>query len=148
MAKKELLAQFVKKFPKLGDIIEKKVLNPWNIQTIETMGLAGERAPVASGTLEGSQDFLKAKVTATGIQSAILFKVPYAKLLNQKAPKSKLGRSLILKNPGELSYRVNKTRVEKQRKGEFAFLTKQTEEDKSIFTKIVSIAVSKGWFQV
>jgi hypothetical protein len=135
MAQKEFVADFAKAFQMFPDKIEREVLRPWSIQTRETLSDAQSRAPIASGRLVGSGSMIQARVTNTGIQSSIVFNVPYAAKLNDKNSR------LRLKEPGEISYRTP-TIVKKQRKGELGYLDNAVEAGNDYFTNIASRAVS------
>lgn len=110
--------------------------------TLEVLAEAQTRAPVASGTLEGSGSFLQARMTRGGVQSAVLFKVPYARKLNKR------DADIRLKEVGETSYYVNGTKVTKRRKGLLGFLDRSVDINKGRFTDISKKSVSKAFLGI
>jgi len=148
MAKKETFAQFAKNFSTFDNQIDKLVLGDWNRATNISRGEAIERAPVASGNLAGSSDRLEAKITSSGIKSAIIFKTIYADKLNKK------NSGIKLKNPGELSYHLKKTgsepatKVFKQKKGELGFLDNAVDSKEHLFIRAIDKAIDKAWARI
>jgi hypothetical protein len=135
MAQREFVADFAKEFQMFPDKIEREVLRPWTQQTIETWSDARARAPVASGDLVGKSNIVEAKVTAKGIQSSVVFRMPYAAKLNDKKA------NIRLKEVGEISY-YHPQKIEKKRKGELGYLDNAVEAGSDYFTDIASRAVS------
>jgi len=136
--------------------VDDNLLRNWTLATVNAMTNAQRLSPVASGTLEGSADYIRARVTSSGVQSAILFKVPYAKKLNDK------NSGIRLKNKGEISYYVGKkninsttkkgkrggTVVKKQRKGRLGFLDIAVDKQQASFNAFVGSAVSKAFLGI
>jgi hypothetical protein len=133
---------FSNNFKSTMEGIDRVVLNLWDKWTLQTLADAQSKAPVASGTLEGSGSNRRAYITKNGVQSAIVFKVDYAKKLND------VNSGLRLKENGELSYYSAGTKVFKQRKGELGFLSKAEQENKSKFVEITEWAVSKSFLNI
>lgn len=138
MALRETVPEFQKAFQKFPEIIERELLNPWNIETQHTLSDAQERAPIASGRLVGSGARIGAKITRQGIISFLTFRVPYASKLNDKRS------GIRLKEAGEISYRTP-TVVRKQRKGELGYLDNAVIESEPEFQRVIDNAISRAW---
>ena len=78
MAKVESTETFIKNFGKLDDIIKKQIGKDWNLYTSDAFGFSQDNVPVWTGELRLSGDKLKARITIRGVESSIVYKVPYA----------------------------------------------------------------------
>lgn len=128
--------------------VNREAFRKWNALTLGALGEAQSRVPGASGTLEGSGTTLKADLNRNKLQSAIIFKVPYAKRINDKKYRRKDGRKMQLKPVGEISYRVGKTIQTKYRKGEIGFLSNAINAFKPLFSKAAQDSVSKSFIDI
>ena len=140
--RKNTIPNFVNDFRSSMLNVEEFALSRWNKWTLQTLADAQSKAPVASGTLEGSGGIKRATITSKGIESAIVFKVDYAEKLND------FNSGLKLKKRGELSYYSAGTQVFKQRKGVLGFATKAKDKNKSIFKELTQWAVSKSFLNI
>lgn len=122
--------------------VDDKVLRTWTLLTVEVMTKAQKLAPLASGALEGSAGFLRAKLTPNGVESSVMFKVPYARKLNDKES------GIILKERGEISYMVGDTVVKKKRKGRLGFLDIAVNRNQRDFNAILKQEISKQFLRI
>ena len=125
MARKESLGDFVKKLPRMFPQLSRKVLTLWNQNTLITMADAQTYAPVDKGTLQGSARAIKAKVTTSGIKSAFVFAVPYARRL-------------------ELDTSLN-IRTDVNPRAQSGYASRAVEENKNLFVEDLKKAVSQVW---
>ena len=140
--KKNNIELFTARFKNFGIDVQNTASKLWNVATMGVLGDAQRKAPVASGALQGSGATLKAIITPQGIESALIFKVDYAKELND--PKSEKR----LKEVGELSYMVDGTRVNKRVKGELGFATNAKNENKDLFVELTKRVISKAFMSI
>ena len=140
MASRTLKA-FIKEIPGINDELMKEVVAQWNVETQFVLSDSNKRVPIAAGFLQRSGITEAASFKPTGIQSKIVYNVPYASKLND------VSSGLDLKESGELSYYAGGQRVNKQRKGELGFLDLAVEQasNKKRFIKVVDKAISKVW---
>lgn len=139
MSKKLTIAQFSKRLPTLNKSFLKALSRQWDLETLETLEDSRDNAPLASGTLINSSSTTRAKITNNGIESSIIYKVPYAKKLND--PNS----GLRLKEKGELSYTVKGVMVFKDKKGELGFLSNAVSGGFSLFKNAIEDSLIKAW---
>lgn len=121
MARRESLSVFIKNFKNYGIDVQKSFLKQFNIRTIDVLGLAQSRTPVVTGDLEGSGSYIKARVTNTGIRSAIVFKMPYA---------NKIENGDVNLAPEGTVYNTKKGKKTKRRLGQTKYASSAI-EDKS-----------------
>jgi len=140
--RKNTIPNFVNDFKRSMLNVEEFALSSWNKWTLQTLADAQSKAPVASGTLEGSGGIKRASITPNGIESAIVFKVDYAKELNNEQS------GLVLKKRGELSYYAGDTRVKKIRKGVLGFANKARDRNMPLFKKLTQFAVSESFLKI
>jgi len=141
MPKRETFNDFVRKFGKTGELVERLVLKPWNNELQFTITDVGKFVPIASGALRDSIKSVKARVTDSGIVSYIESRIPYAKRLHN-APD---GEVQNWKRPGELSYHDGGQRITKKQRGTNKFISRAINIHEKYFMDIVSKAVSKAF---
>lgn len=122
--------------------VDNEIVKEWQMESLQVMADAQRLAPVASSTLQGSANTLSAKITDKGVESAVLFKVPYAAKLNDK------DSGIRLKNRGELSYYAGGTKVKKAKKGRLGYLDIAVSKGIPFFNKLTQKAVSKQFLKI
>jgi hypothetical protein len=135
------LKGFIKEFPKFGNDITSAVVADWNEETGYVQGEAQRRAPVAGGFLIRSSVIRRAVWTNRGVESKIIFTVPYAQKLND------ITEDINLKEKDELSYTVRGMQVFKRKKGELGFLDLAVKNAslKDRFINIMNKAINRAW---
>ncbi len=91
------LKEFAKNMIFLPKETQDLCLAKWERTTIEAVDIAKRASPLLTGDLQGSGVHRKAKVTINGINSAIIFKQPYAEALEAGKRTLKSGRVVKLK---------------------------------------------------
>ena len=138
MPQKETLKDFsnnIKKFPK---ILNRRVVDEWQKYTEEAFSLSLERVPILSANLANSGSFKKATITAQGIESAIVYTMPYANYI--EGGKTAKGKPLNYKEVGEKSGPYTKAQ-----KGQAKFLESSVEDEYDSAIEDVKKAISEAW---
>lgn len=117
MAKKESLETFAKNLHRFNDIILNNVLKTWQNYTFGVLGTAQENVPILTGFLLRSGSQKKAVTTAKGIESQVVFTMPYARRIES-------GEGIELKPKG---YKY--PHATKERKGRTGFLSFAVEKE-------------------
>ena len=140
---KKTIPGFTKSLRRMPELLQNEIIKSWNQNTIQTLDDAKQNAPVASGDLEGSGKFLKAKFTPNGIESQIIFSMPYAAKLN--TGKLKNGKKIRLVKAGETSQRLKGVTIKKQRTGKLGYLNKAVQKNGQFFVDDIKKILGKVW---
>lgn len=146
MARKESLKEFSRNFHKFDELTMQGIKAAWSKHTENAFGFALDRVPVAGVILADSGSFTFAKITPQGIESQIVFAVPYAKMIERGTDRN--GKAIRLKEVGELSYYAGGTRVNKRKKGEVGFLRKGIKQDTPALINDIFKAVGRAFNKV
>ncbi len=90
------VGEFAKNLNKLPKLAQNICLAKWERQTIGTTDQAKRFSPVLTGDLQGSGTHRRARKTTKGINSAIIFRQPYALELELGERKLKNGETITL----------------------------------------------------
>jgi hypothetical protein len=146
ISKRKTIAGFSDGLKRMPELLKNEIIKSWNQNTIQTLDDAKQNAPVATGDLEGSGKFLKAVFTPNGIESQIIFSQPYAARIN--LGKTKSGKKIRLKKPGEVSQRLEGITIKKQRTGKIGFLNKAVEKNGPFFVDDLKDIIGKVWKEI
>jgi len=139
MARSETLEEFTKKLPSFPVVIQKRILKDWQTYTDEVFAQSQNEVPIASGALLRSGSVLNAKITSNGIESAIVYNLPYARKIHDGEDSK--GRTINLKPAGY----VYPDGTTKAREGEYLFLEEPARTQLDDVTKAISKSISKAW---
>lgn len=111
--------------------------NEWEKQTIEILGDARDRAPILTNNLVEKGVDRKAIITENGIQSAVIFRAPYAAVINSGY---RNGKAISLKPAG---YKY--PHATKAKQGEIGFLTNAGKAGEQGLMAAINKAIEKVW---
>lgn len=121
MAKKEELEVFAKNIKRWPKKVQELFTKTWQEYTDEVFGESQNQVPIAGGSLLRSGEVREAKVTSNGIESYIVYAVPYARTIHEG--KTSRGKKIDLKPVGYRYPHATKTR-----EGKFKFLSDPMKE--------------------
>jgi hypothetical protein len=133
---KESYAEFIKNFKNWNPNILKQAKKVWDRHTLFIKGDAGERTPLVTGQLEGSQAYKKARVTKAGIVSSIVFTAPYANRIHNDPGVELAPVGTVYKRKGQ--------EQTKSRKGEKTFLQNAVDDGQNdLFRDVADVIVKE-----
>jgi len=141
MAVKTLtVEQFAKGLHRMSDRSQSIMMRLWDVQTRDTNSLAQKMIPIASGALMRANEWLRARVTPTGVESFIVNNMPYAERIHDDP-------TIRLKNKGEVSYRRAGGIIKKQRKGSQKWVPRaiKFKARKNDYENAIFKAIDKMW---
>lgn len=138
MANRETLEQFAKNLSKFSPTIVKRIVKDWNEYTVEVHAESQSRVPILSGDLLRSGTFKQAKITAQGIESYIVYNLPYAKVIEEGV---RDGKIISLKPQGYV-YPDGQT---KEREGRFSYLGTAVKNQLPDTITAIKRSISKAW---
>jgi len=139
------LEDFIKNLNSMHFGIQELALKEWDEDTLIVQGKARENAPMTIGRLVRSIQNIKAKITKKGLESYIVAKVPYAKMLEIG---ERNGKRIRLKAPGELSYYLKGKKRFKKKKGQIGYISKAIDDTEDLFINGLKTIISKIWYKI
>jgi hypothetical protein len=140
MAKKETLEQFANNLHKFSPLIVKAVLKDWQNYTEESFADSQEKVPILTGDLLRSGNFKKATITPKGIESKIVYTMPYAQVIESG---ERNGKPIELKPQGfEYSHAT------KARQGQTKYLSSSVEDNTPNVIKDIMDSIGKAWDKI
>ncbi len=130
----EQFTAFLHKFP--ADV-QRIALQEWGKQTAEILGDAKNRTPLVTGNLDDSGAELKARITDKGIVSGIIFRAPYAAVIESGM---RNGKPIKLRPVGYEYPHHTKSRL-----GEIGFLSHAGDAGADGLVQAMSDAIDKAW---
>jgi hypothetical protein len=147
MAKRETVKEFVNNLKNMPQTIIKLVLTKWNQVTLETTGVAKELAPQSNNQrlTNSMTPTIKAKLTKTGLKSALIARVPYAGVLEKGERK---GKKLNYKSAGEISYYEQGKKIYKLKKGGAKFMERAVDRKEDDFMQAIMKVIDIAWVKI
>jgi len=140
LPKKETLGQFVKNWNKFPTKLKSRIAENWQDYTDEVFAESQNKVPILSGQLQRSGTIKEARVTRQGVESLIVYNMPYANYIHNGLTKK--GAVINLTEKGE-TVRTSAGTFTKARKGEFLFLENPAKELRREAIKDISDSISK-----
>jgi hypothetical protein len=141
MAKQESLQDFVKNLDKFPLLIQKSVVRDWQNMTDNVFAESQEKVPIHSGALLLSGQVVNARITKNGIESSIIYALPYARDI--ESGKREDGTDITLVDVG-----VKYNNFTKTRKGQFAYLSTSIESYEDIVINDIKKSIGLAWDKI
>ena len=137
MARRETLEQFARNLDKFSPLIVKRIIRDWQNYTEESFSDSQNKVPILSGDLLRSGSWKKATITPRGIESRIIYTMPYARVIEEGV---RDGKPIKLKPTG---YKYpNET---KAREGQFDYLGSSVDANTPNVEKDIFKSIEKAW---
>ncbi len=136
MAKRETLEQFAKNLHKFSPLIQQRILKNWQTYTGETFAQSQDEFPILTGALLRSGSVRNAKITSNGIESSIVYNLPYAQRIHDGDEEG----NLELKPVG-----FRYSHATKAREGEFLYLEEPARIQRDQALKDIKKSIGEAW---
>jgi len=149
MAKRETIQQFTINLTKFDNEIRKAVIDGWNQATVVAVNKAKVYAPLEIGTLQGSGQAIRAKITPRGITSAFgFFVIGKTVKKGDKTYKISYPYPKDLENGERPSGKKLNISKEFNKKAQSHYSERGAKESESIFLRVTNKAISKAYDRI
>ncbi len=138
MPRKETLSQFAKNLHKFSPAIIKRILRDWQNYTEESFHLSQNRVPILTGDLQRSGGIKVAKITSKGIESSIIYNLPYAQVIESGIDRNS---NPIVLRPQGFEY----PHATKAREGQFRFLAESVADEEKNVLDDLERSIEQAW---
>lgn len=131
------LKDFARNLNKFSPLIVQRIVRDWQNYTEESFAESQSKVPILTGDLARSGMFKKAAITPRGIESRIIYTMPYAVVIESG---ERDGKPITLR-PAGYEY----PHATKAREGQFQYLSSSVKANEPEAIRDIKRSIGKAW---